>query len=535
MNNIKTILLIGRTGNGKSTLANVLLGERDERGNFKEVFGESVGSISKTKKIQIEKFVDKEVGAEYRIIDTVGIGDTEMTLDKVLRKLALMGYSVKDGLSQILFVTDGQLAKEAKSTYDLLEQVVFDEKIAKYTTVLRTRFASFRSDEDCEKEKKKMIENSEGLKSLVERCNKVVFVDNPPIDIDDEDLAKLYSRRREDSRRKLLEHLSSVCQDDTYRPANLIILSSEIGKYMVEKDELKKVKQGELEKEKAKEFEEKKSEKESKILNPINVVSAGIKDIKEERKNKLLNERITEAMLEHIGNIDWELKKSIEEHLKKLEEEKETKKGKKPAKWGIIGGFAGKVGSSESLEAIKQELEKREQKAKNELTDAINYAKNGLDEKDLEIEIVMSKANDLKEKLDDVLAKKLKIIQIESQLDKLRQFSKPEPNNVLLKTKQKEIELESLVKLAKDKLKGSSIFSIRSADKNKELESFFKDFPTNQVEFVKNLEKIKKDLSKKITPEEINSICRIKKELEQLRLSSQGEKQLQTPLSKVED
>src|SRR5437868_11246619 len=120
MKGTKTILLIGRTGNGKSTLANVITGT-DE-------FSEGKFVVSKTKKVQIKEF--EENGIKYRIIDTVGVGDTSMKLDQVLRKLALMGYSVKDGLSQILFVTDGRLAKEAKSTYDLLKKVVFDDNIA---------------------------------------------------------------------------------------------------------------------------------------------------------------------------------------------------------------------------------------------------------------------------------------------------------------------------------------------------------------------------------------------------------------------
>src|SRR5437763_540790 len=49
----KKILLIGRSGRGKSTLANVLLNRNN---NFEEVFKESSGSVSETKKIQFEEF-----------------------------------------------------------------------------------------------------------------------------------------------------------------------------------------------------------------------------------------------------------------------------------------------------------------------------------------------------------------------------------------------------------------------------------------------------------------------------------------------
>lgn len=52
--NIKNVLLIGRTGGGKSTLGNVLINKNN---NFEEVFKESAGSISETKQVQIKEFI----------------------------------------------------------------------------------------------------------------------------------------------------------------------------------------------------------------------------------------------------------------------------------------------------------------------------------------------------------------------------------------------------------------------------------------------------------------------------------------------
>src|ERR1051325_9173784 len=74
---VENILLLGRTGTGKSTLANVI-------GNTSE-FGESSGSISKTKEFQSYDF--KQGGTKYRVVDTVGIADTKLTTQKVLYQL----------------------------------------------------------------------------------------------------------------------------------------------------------------------------------------------------------------------------------------------------------------------------------------------------------------------------------------------------------------------------------------------------------------------------------------------------------------
>src|SRR5438477_204968 len=103
MTEIKKILLIGRSGRGKSTLANVIL---NKNSNFEEVFKESFGSVSETKKIQFEEFVENNIN--YLVIDTPGIGDTKMSNSEVLDIIAEAVYLARDGLSQVLFVVGGR-------------------------------------------------------------------------------------------------------------------------------------------------------------------------------------------------------------------------------------------------------------------------------------------------------------------------------------------------------------------------------------------------------------------------------------------
>ena len=79
----RKVLVIGRTGNGKTTVVNVLLDP------IKQTFQESSASTSETREVQIGLLeinldVQGKEKASYQIIDTVGIGDTQITPQGVL-------------------------------------------------------------------------------------------------------------------------------------------------------------------------------------------------------------------------------------------------------------------------------------------------------------------------------------------------------------------------------------------------------------------------------------------------------------------
>src|SRR4051794_7344605 len=295
MSDNKIILLIGRSGRGKSTLANVVTSTND--------FKESTGSVSETRKIQLGEFAENDLN--YQIIDTPGIGDTKLKENEVLDIIAEAVYRAKDGVGQVFFVTNGRFDQYEMATYDLLRTIIFDKDIAKHTTIVRTRFPEFRDKGKCEEdinlmakeaqEKKVELEQdlekenltTTNLAEIIKSCNKVIHVDNPSLDVDDEEELEIGKEDRDKSREILLEHLNKSCQESPYRPEKLTQLSEAIAndyfEYLQKKEELEK----ELELERLKSKETKPiSSQSSRIENKFENISSENNKLGPEEKQK---------------------------------------------------------------------------------------------------------------------------------------------------------------------------------------------------------------------------------------------------------
>src|SRR6185369_4523025 len=129
----------------------------------------------------------------------------------------------------ILFVTNGHLSEGDRATYDLLNKVIFDENIARYTTIVRTNFPGFNNEIQREMDKERILQEDGRFGKLIKACKGIIYVDNPSIDVDEKELQRINISRREKSRDILLGHLDNICPDSgssfyTYRPSNLIKL-----------------------------------------------------------------------------------------------------------------------------------------------------------------------------------------------------------------------------------------------------------------------------------------------------------------------
>lgn len=190
----RSIILIGRTGNGKSTLANVLTGTNK--------FGKGKYSTSQTTEKQIEEFT-AENGMKYRVIDTVGIGDTKLSTEDVLKGIREVAYKDNYNLNQILFVFEGKFEDKEIEAFNLLKNNIFNEDITKYITLVRTKFDHYEDERECETEIEK-LKDSKKLEKIINSCNKLIHVNNPPVN---------GQKERNISRKKILNHLLT-CQEN---------------------------------------------------------------------------------------------------------------------------------------------------------------------------------------------------------------------------------------------------------------------------------------------------------------------------------
>ncbi|CAB4444951.1 unnamed protein product [Rhizophagus irregularis] len=212
----KNLIIVGRTGGGKSTLSNVLTGSKD--------FEESGTSFSVTKISQKKEFPWK--GKDYNVVDTIGVGDTQLSTKNVLYKILDGIFSIPEGISHILFVIDGRFTADEAKNFNLIKGSIFDIfniKILDYVTIVRTKFSNFKNVDKCNADKEQLHNGNDIIAEIVKSCRDVVYVDNPPVNIEivdnDEDMqtVKTNEKIRERSRKIMLDYLDKACQLDYFK------------------------------------------------------------------------------------------------------------------------------------------------------------------------------------------------------------------------------------------------------------------------------------------------------------------------------